>query len=66
MIPAIGYMIASYVITRMLSMLIKGTDGKENAITLIFAGITILTALYCVYALFSLGTEATRLLKYLP
>jgi len=53
MIPAIGYMVGFYIITRMLSMLIKKPDGKDNPITLIFAGITILVALFGLYALFS-------------
>jgi len=54
MIPAIGYMVAFYIITRMLSVLIpKKANGSESVITIIFAGITILVALFGIYVLFS-------------
>jgi Na+-driven multidrug efflux pump len=53
MIPAIGYMIAFYVITRMLSVLIgrkKGEEG-ESAIVRVFAAIAILVAIFGIVAL---------------
>ena len=53
MIPAIGFMVGFYIITRMLSLLIKRPDGSESPITNIFAGITILVALFGLYVLFT-------------
>lgn len=54
MIPAIGYMVAFYIITRMLMILIpKKADGSESVITVVFAAITIIVALLGIYVLFS-------------
>ncbi len=64
MIPAIGLMIAAYVITRMLNLLID--REKISIVTTIFAAITILVSLYCIYVLLTSGFEASELLRYLP
>jgi biotin transporter BioY len=53
MIPAIGYMVAFYIITRMLSLLLGKKDGKESIVTILFAAITILVALLGIYVLFT-------------
>jgi hypothetical protein len=51
MIPAIGYMVACYIITRMFSLLTKKKDGNESTITNILAGVTIVVALFGIYVL---------------
>jgi len=51
MIPAIGYMVAFYIITKMFSLILKKDAAKESAITIVFAGITILVAIYGIYVL---------------
>ena len=54
MIPAIGYMVAFYIITRTLAMLIpKKEGGSESIVTVVFAAITILVALFGIYVLFT-------------
>ena len=53
MIPAIGYMVGFYIITRMFSLLTRKPDGKESVITYILAGITILVAIFGLYVLFT-------------
>jgi len=53
MIPAIGYMVGAYIITRMFSLLLKNKEGKESVITIAFAIITILIAGFCMYVLFT-------------
>ncbi len=63
MIPAIGYMIGFYVITKMLSLLLKGKDGKESSVTNIFAALTILVALFCLYVLFTAEAGALELFQ---
>lgn len=53
MIPAIGYMVAFYIITRMLSLLLGKKDGKESVVVIIFAAITVLVAILGIYVLFT-------------
>jgi len=53
MIPAIGYMVAFYIITRMLSLLLGQKDGKESVVVIIFAAITVLVAILGIYVLFT-------------
>jgi len=64
MIQAIGLMVGAYIITRMLNLLID----RENLsiVTTIFAAITILVSIYCIYVLLTSGFEASELLRYLP
>ena len=63
MIPAIGFMIAAYIITRMLNLLID--KGKQtNIITAFFAVITILVSLYAAYVLVTSGTEIASKLSF--
>lgn len=63
MIPAIALMIGAYIITRMIIVL---TDREETGIvSTIFAGITILVSLYCIYTVFSSGAEISNMLRYL-
>ena len=53
MIPAIGYMVGCYIITRMLSLIISKKDGKESPVVIIFAAITVVVALLAIYVLFT-------------
>ena len=64
MIPAIGYMIAFYIITRMLSLIIKKEGEKsENVVVIIFAAVTILVAILGIIILLS---GELNLPNYLP
>lgn len=63
MIPAIGFMVGAYIITRMVSLI---ADKKETGIvTTIFAGITILVTIYCIYLLLTSGTDLSNI-QWLP
>ena len=64
MIPAIGYMVAFYIITRMLSLLLGQKDGKESVVVLIFAVITVLVALLGIYVLFTGEISSLDLSNY--
>lgn len=64
MIPAIGYMVAFYIITRMLSLLLGKKDGKESVVVLIFAVITVLVALLGIYVLFTGEISSLDLSNY--
>lgn len=62
MIPAIGLMIGAYIITRMIIVL---TDTKKTGLlVMIFAVLTILISIYCIYTLFASGVDVSNLLKY--
>jgi len=61
MIPTIGIMVGLYIITRMLSLLLKNKDGKESIVTGVFAGITILVTLYSIYSLYTSGIDLSQL-----
>ena len=53
MIPAIGYMIGFYIITRMCQILFGQKDGRDSTVTFIFAAITILVAVLGLIGVFS-------------
>lgn len=53
MIPAIGYMIGFYIITKMLSLILGKHNGNERTLTIIFAAITIIVAVFSMFILFS-------------
>ncbi len=63
MIPTIGIMIALYIITKMLRLIID--KRKETSIvTLMFAVLTLLMSIYAIISLASSGAEvAQQLLK---
>ncbi len=60
MIPAIGYMIGFYIITRMIEMLARSGERRINAVAAVFAAITILVTIFCLFVLFSTETSASR------
>ena len=63
MIPAIGLMIAAYIFTRMLQIIID--KGKEtNIIVALCAIITILITLYAAYVLISSGADIASKLRF--
>jgi len=62
MIPAIALMVGAYIITRMVAII---ADKEETSIlSTIFAAITILISLYCIYTVFSAGAEVSNFLNY--
>jgi len=65
LIPAIGYMIAFYIITRMFSVLIgkKKSEESESVIVKVLAAITILVTIFGITILLSGEFE---LPNYLP
>lgn len=58
MIPLIGIMIGAYIITRMLHLIIDQSK-TTNAVTMIFAVITILITIYVIYSLLTSGSETS-------
>lgn len=63
MIPAIGLMIAAYIFTRMLQIIID--KAKEtNIVVMLCAVITIIVTLYAAYVLITKGTEIASGLRF--
>ena len=63
MIAEIGLMIGFYIITRMISILLRKGERQENAIVIVFAAITILITLFVVYDLFTRGANLQALTR---
>lgn len=59
MIPTIGILIALYIITRMLQLIIDETK-KTSIVTLLFAGITLFAAIYTIYSLITSGSQLSK------
>ncbi len=55
MIPAIGFMIAAYIITRMTSSIASTAKGEENILVAVLAGITIVVTIFCSFMLLTLS-----------
>jgi len=53
MIPAIGYMIGFYIITRMVEFMSRRGDRRIHGSVAAFAVVTILVTAVCLFALFS-------------
>ena len=53
MIPAIGYMIGFYILTRMIEMLSRSGERRISIAPAIFAAITILVTIFCMFILFT-------------
>jgi len=63
LIAEIGLMIGFYIITRMISILLRKGERQENAIVIVFAAITILITLFVVYDLFTRGANLQALTR---
>ena len=50
-------MIGTYIITRMFSLITRTESGKENTLTLILAGVTIIVTIFGIITLFSSGNS---------
>lgn len=59
MIPTIGIMIGCYIITRMISFLTRKGDRAESTLVLVFAVITILITLLCMFDLLMRGSGSS-------
>ena len=66
MIPAIGLMIAAYVFTRMMEMILRNTGVDTSVLNVIFAMSTMVVTAYCVFVLFQSGANAAALTNGLP
>jgi len=58
MIPTIGIMIGFYIVTRMISLLLRKDARAEHILVKVFAIITILVNLICVADLMLSGTRS--------
>lgn len=54
-------MIGAYILTRMVQLLSEKQDGKISA-TRIFAALTIVVTLYCIYSLVTLSADVTGMM----
>jgi len=63
MIPEIGLMIGFYIITRMISLLMRKGERKENIVVYVFAVITILITIFVMYDLITGGVDASNILQ---
>ena len=61
MIPEIGLMIGLYIITRMVSFLLRTGDRKESIAVLVLAVITIIATVFVIYDLFMRGASLQQL-----
>ena len=62
MIPEIGVMVGLYIITRMLSLIIKRTEKGESALVIVFAALTIIATIFIIYDLFQRGANIQTIL----
>jgi hypothetical protein len=63
MISEIGLMVGFYIITRMVSFLMRKGERKENIVVYVLALITILITAFVIYDLFTRGAEASNILQ---
>ena len=63
MIPEIGLMVGFYIITRMVSFLMRKGERKESIAVYVFAVITILITIFVIYDLFTGGVDAAKILE---
>lgn len=58
MIPDIGLMVGLYIITRMISFLLRKETRAENTVVKVFAVITIIITAICIVDLLSHGMSS--------
>ena len=63
MIPEIGLMVGFYIITRMVSLLMRKGERKESIAVYVFAVLTILTTIFVIYDLFTGSADASKILQ---
>lgn len=51
MIQIIGLMVGAYIVTRMVSLLLRKKDGEESIVTRVFAVITVIVAVIGIASL---------------
>jgi len=56
-------MIGFYIITRMISLLMRKGERKENIVVYVFAVITILITIFVMYDLITGGVDASNILQ---
>ena len=61
MIPEIGLMIGLYIITRMISFLLRTGERKESVAVYVLAVITIIVTGFVIYDLFARGASIQNL-----
>ena len=61
MIAAIGIMIGIYIITRMISFLTRKEPQKESASVKVFAVITIVITIFCMFSLLASSLTPTKI-----
>jgi hypothetical protein len=61
MIPEIGLMIGFYIITRMVSFILRKDERRENAAVVILAAITIMITVIVIVDLWTKGTQGINL-----
>jgi len=61
MIPEIGLMIGFYIITRMISFLLRKGERKESTAVMVLSVITIIITVFVVYDLFVRGASIQNL-----
>jgi hypothetical protein len=62
MIPEIGLMIGFFIITIMLSYLLRSGEKKEHSVVVIFAAVTIFITIIIMIDLFVRGVEIDKIL----
>jgi len=63
MIPDIGLMVGAYIFTRMVSVLTRKGDREESVLVRVFAGITVLVTVICIWDLLMSGQTIPKLGK---
>jgi len=60
MIPDIGLMVGAYVFTRMVSFLTRKGDREESVLVRVFAGITAVVVVICMWDLLTRGQTTPK------
>ena len=63
MLPEIGLMIGLYIITRMVSFLLRTGERKESIAVWVLASITIIVTGFVIYDLFAKGNSVSSILE---
>lgn len=59
MIPEIGIMVGAYIVTRMVSLALRKSDGSEHVVSQILAAVTIVVAIAMITALVKGGAGSS-------
>lgn len=66
MVAGIGLMIGAYILTKMWMVLCDCHKQKHGIMTVVFAGITAIIAVFCMYNILVMSEQINKLLDNIP